>query len=181
MTTPERSGQSEQEHDPPESGPEGEPSADNEASDGPNIQVLREFFDRLPEEMQQEVPPQIQDLLKAGAGELRGFSARLSMTQGGQFDPVASQITGNHIAGIIDLQRRELENEDRQSERDFQAGKEEGRIFAGLAVLGVLAVLGICALAAWQVPEYLPEIVTGSIGTAAGLIGGYGIGRSRSR
>lgn len=142
---------------------------------------LGTFFDGLPEEMRQDIPPQIQELLKAGGGELTAISAHLSMTQGGPFNAVVSQITGQHIAGVIDLQRRELENEDRQSERDFQASKEEGRIFAGLAVLGVVAVLGICALAAWKVPEYLPEIVTGSIGTAAGLIGGYGIRRSRSR
>ena len=130
--------------------------------------------------MRQDVPSQIQELL-SGGGEFRAISTRLSMTQGGPVSPIASQITSQHITGVIDLQRRELENEDRQSERDFQANQEEGRIFAGLAVLGVVAVLGICALAAWQVPAYLPEIVTGSIGTAAGLIGGYGIGRSRSR
>ena len=181
MTTPARSDQPDQEQEPSDSGSERDPSANNEDVAGPNIQLLRDFFDGLPEEMRQDMPPQIQELLKAGGGELRAISARLSMTQGGPFNPVASQITGQHITGVIDLQRRELENEDRQSERDFQAGKEEGRIFAGLAVLGVVAVLGICALAAWQVPEYLPEIVTGSIGTAAGLIGGYGIGRSRSR
>ena len=181
MTTPERSDQLDREHEHSVPASEEAPSANNEDADGPNIQLLRDFFDGLPEEMRQDIPPQIQNLLKAGGGELRAISARLSMTQGGAYNPVASQITGQHITGVIDLQRRELENEDRQSERDFQAGKEEGRIFAGLAVLGVVAILGICALAAWQVPTYLPQIVTGSIGTAAGLIGGYGIGRSRSR
>ena len=181
MTTPAHPDQSDQELHGSDYAPEDVNSVGNEDKAGPNIQLLRDFFDGLPEEMRQDIPPQIQELLRTGGGELRAVSTRLSMTQGGSFNPVAARITGQHITGVIDLQRRELENEDRQAEREFQANKEEGRIFAGLAVLGVVAVLGICALAAWQVPEYLPEIVTGSIGTAAGLIGGYGIGRSRGR
>ena len=181
MATPARPDHFDQEQDLPDSSSEEVPSAGNEDAAGPNIQLLQDFFDSLPEEMRQNIPPPIQELLRAGRGELRAVSARLSMTQGGPFNPVAAQITGQHITGVIDLQGRELENEDRQSDRDFQANREEGRIFAGLAVLGVVAVLGICALAAWQVPAYLPQIVTGSIGTAAGLIGGYGIGRSRGR
>ena len=150
-----------------------------EQPDAPDIQLPPEFFDSLPQELRDNLPPEFTALLRSG--NVRAISASLSMTQGGRFDPVASRITEHHITEIIDINRRELEYEDRQSDRDFQSNKEEGRIFAGLAVLGVFAVLGICALAAWQVPALLPQIVTGTIGAAAGLMGGYGIGRARVR
>lgn len=181
MTTSENPNQSDQDQHDSDSALEDTASVGDGEAVGSNIQLLRNFFDGLPDEIRQDIPPDIQELLRTGGGELRAVAARLHMTQEGSFNPVAAQVTEQHITGVIDLQRRELENEDRQAERDFQANREEGRIFAGLAVLGVVAVLSICALAAWQVPEYLPEIVTGSIGTAAGLIGGYGIGRSRGR
>ena len=145
----------------------------------PGETLPSEFLDNLPPEIRETMPPEVREFFSGG--NLRAISASLSMTQSGRIDPVSSKITEQHITDIIDINRKELDYEDRQAERDYQERKEEGRIFAGLAVLGVIAICGICALAAWQVPDFLPEVVTGSVGTGAGLLGGYGIGRSRQR
>lgn len=141
----------------------------------------------LTEHVLENLPPNLRDPIRrflqehGSRGNLTAVSTSLSMTQSGQFDPVSSKITEQHITDVIAINRAELDYDDRQSERDHRERKEEGRIFAGLTVLGVIAVCSICALAAWQVPEILPEIVTGSIGIGAGLVGGYGIGISRQR
>lgn len=159
-------------------------SPDSESSGGKNANVPgeilpAEFLGNLPPEIRETMPPEVREFFSGG--NLRAVSASLSMTQSGRVDPISSKITEQHITDIISINRTELDYEDRQANRDYNERKEEGRIFAGLAVLGVIAVCGICALAAWKVPDFLPEIVTGSIGTGAGLIGGYGIGRSRQR
>ena len=140
-----------------------------------------ELVELLPQELLDSMPQEIRDSLRSGNIEMRGVSASLSMRQEGRFDVIGSQITGQHITDVIAIQREELNYTDRQSERETNERKEEWRIFAALAAFGILITFGICALASWRVPEFLPQIVTGSIGTGAGLLGGYGIGLSRRR
>lgn len=91
----------------------------------------------------------------------------------GSVNPIAQKITPEHISGLIELAAKDNDNElaDRRDTR---------RIFAGVGIVGLLAIVGFASLlAVKQNNDLLIEVIKlGGIGVGA-FLGGYGIGRAR--
>ena len=80
-----------------------------------------------------------------------------------------------HISAAIALQGQVLENEDRQSQRDHDAGKESRRFAVLIVVVAILAVVGIIVfLTIYKEAGLLGYILSGVGGLIAGAFGGYG-------
>lgn len=79
----------------------------------------------------------------------------------------------------LDLDRHELDLINEEAKRDHQRKMQEIKIIASLAVAVLIAILFICGLVAWRAPDKLLEIVIPTITAIGGLLGGYGIGRTR--
>ena len=85
------------------------------------------------------------------------------------------RLSEEQFSSVIALQQQRLENEDRQSEREHDAGKQT-RLFAVLIVIvAILAVVAIIVfLTIYQQAGLLGYILSGIGGLIAGAFGGYG-------
>lgn len=79
----------------------------------------------------------------------------------------------------LDLDRHELDILNEDSKRDHQRRTQEIKVVAFLAVAVLIAILVMCGLIAWRAPDKILEIVIPTITALGGLLGGYGIGRTR--
>ncbi|MDE2990063.1 MAG: hypothetical protein OXU21_03210 [Chloroflexota bacterium] len=95
------------------------------------------------------------------------FQQAFAMVSGPMRSPFWDAFTSEHLTAVIDGQAKESEREhiDRHRSRVFQVI---------LLSLAIIAVFGVLAIAVWGNAR---EILLPVIGTLAGLIGGYGIGR----
>lgn len=114
-----------------------------------------------------------QEVLEAIPKEDRGKVEQFMAMAVGSVNPIAQKITPEHISGLIELAAKDNDNElaDRRDTR---------RIFAGVGIVGLLAIVGFASLlAVKQNNDLLIEVIKlGGIGVGA-FLGGYGIGRAR--
>ena len=120
----------------------------------------------------------------SGSGRLVRTAARArqvaSMLQGEEVFAEVS-FSEEHISAAIALQGQVLENEDRQSQRDHDAGKETRRWAVLVVTIAILAVVGIIVfLTIYKEGDLLGYILSGIGGLIAGAFGGYGYA-NRSR
>ena len=91
------------------------------------------------------------------------------------------RFTEEHISAVLALQRQALENEDRESEREHDSGKETRRFSFVVVIVSILAVVGtVVFLTLYKEGGLLGHILTGIGGLIAGAFGGYGYA-NRSR
>ena len=84
-------------------------------------------------------------------------------------------LNAEHLSSVIALQSQALENADRQSEREHNAGKETHRLSFLLVIVAILAVVGIIVfLVIYKEGSLLGYILSGIGGLIAGAFGGYG-------
>ena len=80
-----------------------------------------------------------------------------------------------NIDGIIRIRSQELENEDRESEREHDDRKESRRLNFLAFIIAMAAVVGIIVfLTIYEEPGLLGYILSGIGGLIAGAFGGYG-------
>ena len=84
-------------------------------------------------------------------------------------------LTGEQFSSLIELQGKELEYADRQSEREHDAGKQTRRFNVLVVIVAILAVVAIIVfLTIYQQAGLLGYILSGIGGLIAGAFGGYG-------
>ena len=115
------------------------------------------------------------DVIDGGDNSGNRTPGRAVRALGGRTNLAEVQLNDDHVSTILDLRGREIDNEDRQSEREHNDRKESRRISSALAVIAILAVVGIIVfLVAYEEPGLLGYILSGIGGLIAGAFGGYG-------
>lgn len=125
-------------------------------------------------------PSTVQSGNVVGAGDSGGNRrpGQAVRALGGRTNLAEVQLNDDHVSTILALREREIENEDRQSEREHNDRKESRRVSSALAVIAILAVVGIIVfLVAYEEPGLLGYILSGIGGLIAGAFGGYGYAR----
>ena len=121
----------------------------------------------IPPEILENLPPEDRERVS------RFFGA--TMTMGGIMNPIASKVTPQHITDMIALSGRE-------SDHDFEDRKHSRLTLTLFAVFGIIALLVLIIVLAFQgMTELLFEIIKVIVIGAGGFSGGYGYSFFRRR
>ena len=138
-------------------GPIDEEAEDAEEEAGP---VPPEILEGLPKEQRVKIE--------------RYFSASM-MAVGSIGNPILQKLTPEHISDLIALSSKEVETE-------HEDKKDTRRILAVLGFAVLAAAVGFaCLLAVKQNNDLLIEVIKLGAIAVGGILGGYGIGRTRGR
>ena len=114
-----------------------------------------------------------QEILENTASRVAQIRSQANFTQ--------VRLTEEQFSGVIELQGKELDYADRQSQREHDAGKETRRWAVLVVIIAILAVVGIIVfLTIYKESGLLGYILSGIGGLIAGAFGGYGYA-NRSR
>ena len=130
---------------------------------------------------------QIPDTAAAGDSSRRSsFSAivnsRVATEMHGEENRAVVRFSEEHVSALIELQAKEQESSDRHSERESGERKEARRLTFALAIIAIIAVVGIIIfLVIYDEGKLLGYILSGIGGLLAGAFGGYGYANTRGR
>ena len=124
----------------------------------------------------EQTPDTTADGNSSGRPLLSAIVTRRAATEmHGEENRAELRLNEDHVSALIELQAREQENADRQSERRSGERKEARRLTFALVIAAILAVIAIIAfLVIYDEGGLLGYILSGIGGLIAGAFGGYG-------
>ncbi|MDQ7012970.1 MAG: hypothetical protein Q9O74_03630 [Planctomycetota bacterium] len=138
-----------------------EPTASPDTSSQDEPDISADMADVM-----RQMPPQVKEMMA-------------SFTMGPPTNPIMNKINEDHISKALELASQAVDNNYKLDSREVDI-KGSNRWFA-LAVFGTsLIVVLVLVMVLQDKPEVLLPTLTGLFGLAAGAIGGYGYGKSKT-